>query len=144
MLVGQILKAKQITKTIYVSPTAALSQAAELLSEHRIGAIIVAEDPQKPLGILSERDIVRELGRAGSGCLSEAVSHYMTSKLVTCATGTTALQALEAMSQGRFRHMPVMEGDKMIGVISIGDVVQARLQQLAQENDAMESMIAGV
>ncbi|AJE46275.1 CBS domain-containing protein [Celeribacter indicus] len=143
MLVGQILKNKSIAETITIAPDKTLGEAAEVLSERRIGALIVATRPAVPEGILSERDIVREIGRAGPEALTHKVSDYMTAKLVTCAPEDTALAVLEKMSAGRFRHMPVMEGDRMIGLVSIGDVVQARLEQLAMENDALEGMIMG-
>lgn len=143
MLVGQIIKNKAIEATVTIAPDATVSAAAEILSAKKIGAIIVADDPEKPLGILSERDIVRELGRSAAGCLNQKVSELMTSKLITCAPDDTALNVLERMSKGRFRHMPVMDGAKMVGLVSIGDVVQARLDQLAMENDALEGMIMG-
>ena len=143
MLVGQILKNKAITKTITVDPNSTVGDAAAVLSAKKIGAVIVATDPQKPLGILSERDIVRELGRSSAGCLSMKVSDLMTSKLITCQPDETALQVLEKMSKGRFRHMPVLDSGKLIGLVSIGDVVKARLEQLAMENNALEGMIMG-
>lgn len=143
MLVGQILKSKDITETVTVRPDLTVGDAAAILSAKRIGALIVATDPEAPEGILSERDIVRQLGRSGSGCLTQTVSELMTKKLVTCSSDDTALAVLEKMSEGRFRHMPVIEGDKMVGLVSIGDVVHARLEQLAMENNALEGMIMG-
>jgi len=143
MLISQIITKKAIQETITVAPTATISEAAELLSTHKIGAIIVATSPTQVEGILSERDIVRELGRVGSGCLDKLVGDLMTKKLITCPADNTALSVLETMSTGRFRHMPVMDGKTMIGLVSIGDVVKARLEQLAMENSAMETMIAG-
>lgn len=143
MLVGQILKTKAIAETVTIRPDMTVGEAAELLSAHRIGAVIVATDPKRPEGILSERDIVRELGRTGAEVLAHKVDDFMTRKLVSCKADDTALAVLERMSAGRFRHMPVMQGDEMIGLVSIGDVVQARLDQLAMENTALEGMIMG-
>jgi len=94
-------------------------------------------------GILSERDIVREMGKRGTACLNEPVSNLMTAKLVTCSPSDTALEVLEMMTKGRFRHIPVMEDGNMIGLISIGDAVKARLAELAMEKDALEGMIMG-
>lgn len=143
MLVGQILKAKAITETVTIRPDMTVGEATELLSVRKIGAVIVATDPKHPEGILSERDVVRELGRTGSEVLTHKVSDFMTRKLVSCRSDDTALDVLERMSSGRFRHMPVMDGDEMIGLVSIGDVVKARLEQLAMENSALEGMIMG-
>ena len=94
-------------------------------------------------GILSERDIVREIGKRGASCLQDQVSSMMTSNIVTCSPQDTADGVLEMMTTGRFRHLPVMEGSKMIGLISIGDVVKARLSELSMEKDALEGMIKG-
>jgi CBS domain-containing protein len=113
------------------------------LSSKRIGAVVVSADGEVPLGILSERDIVRELGRRGTGCLSESVEMLMTREPVSCARGDDALVLLQRMTEGRFRHMPVMEEGRMTGIISIGDLVKARLEELAAENDALQGMIMG-
>ena len=94
-------------------------------------------------GILSERDIVRELGRRGVGILAEPVDSLMTAKIIGCTRNESTDEVLGRMTDGRFRHMPVMEGDQMIGLISIGDVVKARLMELAAEKDALEGMIKG-
>jgi CBS domain-containing protein len=124
-------------------PDATVSDAAEMLSARRIGAVIVSKDGKRPEGILSERDIVRELGKRGMNCLPDPVSALMTEKLVTCTVNDSAESVLISMTEGRFRHMPVMQGDEMIGIISIGDVVKARLSELAMERDALEGMIMG-
>ncbi|WP_226553239.1 CBS domain-containing protein [Celeribacter naphthalenivorans] len=143
MIVGQILKAKAIDETITIRPDMTVGEAANLLSSRKIGAVIVATDPKHPEGILSERDIVRELGKTGSEVLAHKVSDFMTRKLVSCRPDDTALAVLERMSNGRFRHMPVMSDGEMIGLVSIGDVVKARLEQLAMENKSLEGMIMG-
>jgi len=105
--------------------------------------LIVSTDGKTAAGILSERDIVRELGRRGAGCLADPVSELMTQSLVTCGPDETADDVLGKMTQGRFRHMPVLEGDEMLGLISIGDVVKARLSELSMEKDALQGMIMG-
>lgn len=143
MLVHQILKDKADQVVVTLPPKSSLSEAAELLSTRRIGAIIISDDGTHPLGILSERDLVRELGRVGSGCLAQPVTDVMTSKLTTATRDETAVAVLQKMSDGRFRHMPVMDGDAMIGLISIGDVVKARLSELSMEKDALQGMIMG-
>jgi CBS domain-containing protein len=143
MQVTQILGSKGEQGVITVAPSATLAEAAAILSARRIGAVIVMGDGDTPAGILSERDIVRELGRHGAACLSNRVSQAMTAKLVTCTRDDTAHEVMVRMTEGRFRHMPVMEGSKMIGLISIGDVVKARLGELAMEKEALEGMIMG-
>jgi CBS domain-containing protein len=143
MLVQQILKSKGDDGVVTISPGTSVAKAAELLSARRIGAVIVSPDGKRVAGILSERDIVRELGRRGVGILAEPVDALMTAKIVACTRNESTDEVLGRMTDGRFRHMPVMEGDEMIGLISIGDVVKARLMELAAEKDALEGMIKG-
>jgi CBS domain-containing protein len=143
MLVNQILASKPVTGVETVPPGTTVAAAAEMLSVKRIGALVISKDGSTLDGILSERDIVRELGRRGPSCLSETVADLMTSKIITCTKDETADSVLEKMTQGRFRHMPVVDGAAMVGLISIGDVVKARLSELAMEKDALEGMIMG-
>ncbi|MBK6467137.1 MAG: CBS domain-containing protein [Rhodobacter sp.] len=143
MLVSQILKSKPSEGVITIAPGATVAEAAKLLSDRRIGAVIVSRDGERAEGILSERDIVRELGRRGTGCLTDKVDSLMTAKLISCVRGDQTDAVLQTMTDGRFRHMPVLEGGKMIGLISIGDVVKARLEELSAEKDALEGMIKG-
>jgi CBS domain-containing protein len=143
MTVQQILKLKGDGPVVTVPATATLSDAASVLSSRRIGAVVVSDDGKRPLGILSERDIVRELGRRGVGCMTDTVTQVMTSKLVTCTRADRATDVMQRMTDGRFRHMPVMEGEVMVNFISIGDVVKYRLTELAMEKDALEGMIKG-
>ncbi len=142
MLVKQILAMKGGNDVVTVPLGTQVSEAARILSEKRIGAIVVA-DGDTPQGILSERDIVRELGKRGEGCLSDVVDTLMTKEMVTCSPEETADQVLQKMTDGRFRHMPVMESGDMAGLISIGDVVKARLSELSMEKNALEDMIKG-
>lgn len=143
MLVQQILASKGDHGVITVAPGTSVQALAELLSSKRIGAVIVSSDGKTAKGIVSERDIVRELGRRGAACLGDKVESLMTAKIVSCtrAEGTDAV--LGRMTEGRFRHMPVIEDGQMVGLISIGDVVKARLMELAAEKDALEGMIKG-
>lgn len=143
MHVHVILKAKPTEGVVTVKPGASLSEAAQILSEKRIGALVVSPDGSRVAGILSERDVVRELGRRGVACMSDRVEEVMTKKIVGCAPGDSVDEIMQKMTDGRFRHMPVMEGDRMVGLISIGDVVKARLSELAMEKDALEGMIKG-
>ena len=143
MLVSQILKTKADDSVTTVKPGTRISQAAAMLSEKRIGTLVVSADGKTPDGILSERDIVRTLGRAGGGCLDDTVEALMTRDLITCAKDETADDILAKMTQGRFRHMPVLQDGVLIGLISLGDVVKARLMELSMEKDALEGMIRG-
>ena len=143
MLVQQILKTKSDDGVVTVTPGTTVAKAAEILSSRRIGAVIVSPDGKRVAGIVSERDAVRELGRRGPACMNETVDSIMTSNIVGCRRDEQANDVLQKMTDGRFRHMPVMEGNQMVGLISIGDVVKARLTELAMEKDALEGMIKG-
>ncbi|WP_424986822.1 CBS domain-containing protein [Microbulbifer sp. S227A] len=145
MLVQQILKSKATTGVLTVASTAKVSEAAKVLADNRIGSLVVSDDGgTTAVGILSERDIVRELAHVGSVCMEQPVSAYMTTKLVTCNAEATAQKVLELMTEGRFRHMPVVAADgKLIGLVTLGDVVKAQLSQLSMEKQALEGMIMG-
>lgn len=143
MLVSQILKSKGSEGVVTTAPGVTVAQAAELLSAKKIGALVISKDGKTLGGIVSERDIVREIGRRGPACLTDSVESIMTAKVVTCAKGDQTDAVLQKMTDGRFRHIPVVEGNQLIGLISIGDVVKARLSELAMEKDALEGMIKG-
>tara|TARA_R110002110_G_scaffold130063_12_gene310391 strand:- start:1301 stop:1735 length:435 start_codon:yes stop_codon:yes gene_type:complete len=143
MLVSQILKSKDSAGVVTSPPTLKVFEAARELSEKRIGTLLISSDGTTALGILSERDIVRELGNQGTGCLDLTVDKLMTKKLVTCTRQDRAESILQKMTDGRFRHMPVVEDGALVGLISLGDVVKARLAELAMEKDALEGMIMG-
>jgi CBS domain-containing protein len=143
MTVSRILRIKGAQDVFTVKPGATIADAAAELSARRIGAVVVSPDGKRAVGILSERDIVRELGRRGAACLSDRVESVMTSKIIGCARTDRAVDVMQKMTEGRFRHMPVMEGEIMVGFISIGDVVKARLDELSTEKDALEGMIKG-
>lgn len=143
MLVSHILKSKSDDGVVTLPPGTPVARVAELLSARRIGAVVVSRDGRLVEGIVSERDVVRELGRRGAACLTDPLESLMTARVTTCSRHDTADQVLAIMTEGRFRHVPVVEGDQMIGLISIGDVVKARLAELAMEKDALEGMIKG-
>ena len=143
MLVSQILKTKPDDKVVTTKPGLSVSEAAKMLSEKKIGTLVISADGKTPDGILSERDIVRELGRQGAGCLQKNVESMMTTKLVTCSRDDRSDAILQKMTDGRFRHMPVLEDGELVGLISLGDVVKAQLQELSMEKKALEGMIMG-
>ena len=143
MLVQQILKSKADDGVVTIAPGSTIGQAVEVLSMRKIGALVVSPDGKHVAGILSERDVVRELGRRGPAFLNDKVDSIMTSRIVSCSRSDKTDDVLQKMTDGRFRHMPVVEGDEMVGLISIGDVVKARLMELSAEKDALEGMIKG-
>ena len=144
MIVSQILKSKDTGGVITLTSDASVADAAKIMSDKRIGTIVISDDGgATPAGILSERDIVRELGNQGPSCMAVLVSDMMTKTLITCKPSDTTDSVLGKMTEGRFRHMPVMDGDKMVGLVSIGDAVKARLAELAAERDALTDMVMG-
>lgn len=143
MLVHQILKAKASSDVVTVPSGTPVSDAARLLAERRIGTVVVSDDGLAALGILSERDIVRELARSGGACLDRNVDDYMTRDLVTCSAETDADTVMKTMTDGHFRHMPVLKEGRLVGLITLGDVVKAQLAELAMEKSALEGMIMG-
>ena len=143
MIVMHILKLKGSAAVETIAPTAPISAAAATLAEKRYGALVVSTDGSSIAGIISERDIVRALAREAGGCLTMPVSKLMTERVETCAMSDSSNSVLERMSAGRFRHMPVVEDGKMVGLLSIGDVVKARITEIEQENAAMADMLSG-
>lgn len=143
MLVSQILKSKGEDLVVTALPSMQVSEAARVLSEKRIGTLVISSDGKTAQGIISERDIVRELGQQGASIMSLTVDKLMTSKLVTCSRDDRADEILQKMTDGRFRHMPVIEDGVLVGLVTLGDVVKARLTELAMEKNALEGMIMG-
>lgn len=141
MTVAMILAAKgrDVTTT---QPHRTLQEVAALLAEKHIGAIIVTGEGGQVLGILSERDIVRAVGTNGAAALNDAVSKHMTSKVTTTTEDAAIDHVMETMTAGRFRHVPVIANDRLIGVVSIGDVVKHRLESIETEHKALREYIA--
>lgn len=119
---------------------ATLKDAIKILSERRIGAVLVMKSGRIE-GILSERDIVRVLGQRGAAVLDEPVSETMTRKVVTCRQADTAAAIMEKMTLGKFRHLPVVENDKVVGLISIGDIVKFRVREYEHEQESLREYI---
>ena len=140
MNVKAILAAKGGT-IITIEPTADLAAAAKLLSAHRIGAVLIQGAGGRLAGILSERDIVRSLSEHGTAALALPVGQVMTRNVATCAEDDTVASIMERMTAGKFRHMPVVAKDKLVGLISIGDVVKQRVEEIERESEAMRDYI---
>lgn len=142
MTVSALLKNKD-QKIITISRTKTLQDVCNILAENRIGAIIVCSDSGTVEGIISERDVVKAIGQSGSKILVQNVEQHMTPNPITCSALETINQIMAKMTNGRFRHMPVMEGEKLVAVISIGDIVKARMEAMEQEAKAMQEYIGG-
>jgi len=123
-----------------VEPDAKLSAAVKMLAERKIGAVLVMSNGRIE-GILSERDIVRVLGERGAAVLEESVSAVMTRKVVSCKQSDTVAAIMEMMTLGKFRHLPVLEEDRVVGLISIGDVVKWRVREYENEQEALRDYI---
>jgi len=142
MLVSHILKAKGAAVHT-APPMTPVSEAVATLAEKRIGVLVVTDEAEGVIGILSERDIVHALGARGASCLSDPIEALMTRDPTCTDPGARGEQVLTRMTEGRFRHMPVLEDGKLVGMVSLGDVVKARLDELAMENASMQGMIMG-
>jgi len=123
-----------------VEPETTLADAAKRLAERKIGAVLVLSNTRME-GILSERDIVRALGERGAAVLTEPVSSVMTRRVVSCKPQDTVSSIMETMTNGKFRHLPVVEGGTVVGLISIGDVVKWRVQEYENEQEALRQYI---
>jgi len=126
---------------ITIEPTASLEQAAKILAERRIGALVVTGPEQRVVGIVSERDIVAMLAARGCHALDVPLTAVMTRKVTTCSPADTISTIMERMTEGKFRHVPVVEQGRLTGIISIGDVVKHRLQQMETEQNALRDYI---
>ena len=138
MTIATILDQKG-RNVIAIAPSASLSEVVKLLRELRIGVVLLA-DGGKLCGILSERDIVRALSDHGGQILTEPASNYMTRNVMTCSEEDTVVSVMSKMTSGRFRHMPVVDGDRMVGLVSIGDVVKLRIEETEREAEQMRAL----
>jgi CBS domain-containing protein len=125
---------------VSITPDMTLAAAVKTLNEHRIGAVLVMND-QRIEGILSERDIVRVLGDRGAAVLDEPVRAVMTRKVITCKQSDTAAAIMEMMTMGKFRHLPVVENERIVGLISIGDIVKWRVNEYEREQEQLREYI---
>ena len=143
MLVNSILQRKGLQGVVTISPDAEITKAAQLLAEHRIGALVALDGDGNLKGILSERDIVRGLGQHEGGALSLKVSDLMTANVYTCRGDEPALSILQTMTEKRIRHVPVLdENNRLKGIITIGDAVKSRLDEMDMEVDNLRHYVA--
>lgn len=142
MVIAGILKSKGGV-ILSVSPQAPVADVVQTLASNRIGAVLVVSGAGALMGILSERDIVRSLAENGAGTLDRTASDLMTSDVTTATPQTTVAEAMEMMTSGRFRHVPVLDEGRLVGLVSIGDVVKAKIADAEHEVDSLRSYVAG-
>jgi CBS domain-containing protein len=140
MTVKAILAAKG-GEVVTIDPTMNLAAAANVLADRRIGALVVTGADRRVVGILSERDIVQALAVHGAAALDMPLSAVMTRRVMTCTPSDTISSLMERMTEGKFRHLPVLEQGKLAGIVSIGDVVKHRLQEMEREQSALRDYI---
>ena len=142
MTVAAILRHKG-TRVVSVEPAETIAEVIASLAENRIGAVLVIDRADQLLGIVSERDIVRCLAANGARTLEMTAGQLMTRALQVAHPATTVAEAMTKMTVGRFRHMPVLEHGTLVGLISIGDVVKARIMDQEDEVDSLRAYVAG-
>jgi CBS domain-containing protein len=140
MTVSIILAGKG-REVVSIEPNATLASAVALLAQKRIGAALILGAGQRIAGILSERDVVRALAERGAQALEEPVSQIMTRKVSTCTESETVSGIMERMTEGKFRHVPVVDQGQVVGIVSIGDVVKHRLHEMERDSAAMRDYI---
>src|ERR1700681_967116 len=140
MTVKAILSAKGSDVTT-VEPTATLEYGIGILAERGIGALVVLAADHRVIGVLSERDIVRALAERGAGALTEPLARAMTREVPTCTQSETVTCIMEQMTAGKFRHVPVVEQERLVGIVSIGDVVKHSLTGMEHEVEALHDYI---
>ncbi|HEV7275131.1 MAG TPA: CBS domain-containing protein [Devosiaceae bacterium] len=141
MQVDNILQSKGMTVHT-VTTHAPISEAIRVLSANRIGAVVVINDSGKVAGILSERDIVRHLDDDAGKLLKRSVREVMTAEVITCGRDASVSELMEQMTRHRIRHIPVVEDDELVGIVSIGDVVKRKIEEAEQEAIALKEYIA--
>jgi len=141
MLVSHILREKG-REVLAIAPEATLGEAARVLTKHRIGALVVRTTDGALWGIISERDIVRAIAEEGAAALALAVESRMVKEVAVCEETDTIAEIMETMTRCRFRHMPVVEGSSVVGIVSIGDVVKTRIDEAMREAQALKEYIA--
>ena len=142
MTVPAILADKGNT-VIAGKPGDTLQQISSILAENRIGAIIIKETDGKVCGIASERDVVRQVAALGENALKATIDSCMTRKVISCNPGNTIDEVMAIMTKNKFRHLPVMDGGRLLGIISIGDVVKRKIEQAEREAEELKHYIAG-
>lgn len=142
MTVGAVLKSKGASSVIAVDPSATILEVAEIISSRRIGAVLVLDPSGGVAGIVSERDVVKALAAHREGVLAMRADDLMTRNVTTATSSTTVVEAMGIMDSGYFRHLPVVNDDKLEGIISIRDLVKYRITLHEQDLENMKLYIA--
>jgi CBS domain-containing protein len=140
--VSMILERKG-SEVFTIRPEAMLLAAVDALAEHKVGALVVTSDGSTVEGMLSERDVVRELARRGTAAVKQSVAEVMTTSVTTCRDDTTCDELMAIMTRERIRHVPVMGNDGLCGLVSIGDVIKVRLDELEVAASSLEQYVTG-
>ncbi len=141
MNIAQILKTKG-RAVATARPDSKLSEIIAKLAQKKIGAMVIVGDNGEVVGILSERDVIRQLAERGEAALSEPASKSMTTSVISCQESSTLEEMMELMTQGRFRHVPVIEDGALVGIVSIGDIVKNHVAEVEMEVTAMRDYFA--
>ncbi|NIR35081.1 MAG: CBS domain-containing protein [Actinobacteria bacterium] len=142
MLISQVLRRKG-SDVATIEPGASVTTVLASLAEHGVGALVVSGDGRAVDGIVSERDIVRAMAHHGADTLDMTAAELMTAEVVTCSPDASIDQLMAAMTERRFRHVPVTEDHVLVGIVSIGDVVNARVRELETETEQLTNYISG-
>ncbi len=142
MLIKQVLRRKG-DEVATIKATATIADVVASLTTTGVGALVVSSDGVAIDGIVSERDIVRAIAHSGAGVLDESVSQIMTTEVVTCGLDATTEELMIQMTEQRFRHVPVVDGGSLVGIVSIGDVVSTRVNELEVERQQLSDYIMG-
>ncbi|MCB1385992.1 MAG: CBS domain-containing protein [Nitratireductor sp.] len=142
MNVASILAAKG-SDVVTVAPDQSLAAIVSMLADKKIGAIVVVESGGPVCGIISERDVVRQIATSGAGALDQPVSVCMTRKVISCTAASSVDEVMGLMTRGKFRHIPVIEGGRLAGIVSIGDVVKRKIEHAEREAEELKQYIAG-
>lgn len=141
MLISNVL-AQKGHEIISAKGSDTLATVAQILADNKIGALMILDDDGGVRGITSERDIVRQIAASGASALDQPVADCMTSQVIVCEESDSVNDAMEKMSSGRFRHLPVMKDGKLTGIVSIGDVVQRKIEEIERDSEELKRYIA--
>lgn len=142
MILGELLRIKGAKTVLKIRSDESIAQAATMMTDNKIGALLVEDASGEVVGILSERDIVGGMGPHGADLHDVRVSELMTADIIHCSPSDSVLQAMAMMTDRRFRHLPVFEEDELVGFVSIGDLVKCRIAEVQLEAEAMRQYIA--
>ena len=140
MKIKDVIHAKSQQAVVTISPDATVRELVALLAEHNVGALVVSDDGERVSGIVSERDVVRHLHHDGT-VVNNTVGAIMTTEVSTCAPDADLDELMQTMTERRIRHVPVCDGDRLVGIVSIGDVVKHKIDRLQFERDQLDSYV---